>query len=756
MVLIGGGQILEDQFGYDGETEFQLFHDVWALTLDADPRWERLSTGGSGPEPALYFATAYDPDQNALVLFGGLQPSGSVFLPPQVFRDVWSLSLGSAPEWKKIGLEPPFIESRFWSFLTTAFDPRSRDVLVYSGADSVAAAFRPDHPNDWVRLGGLTDTPGSAFSQGMIFDAAADEILLTGFRSTDDVWRLRPQEGAQWARDRLALPAPQPTSSSALCEDPTRARMILSGGLHVISVPHRSITVPTDEVWSFDLMAERWTRLDGIAIPRGGLSGHRVVRDARRDRMLLLAGNATGESLGVTIANPYLYSLPLAGSAAWDEARLGALPGRLGTNPRVVVDQKGDRLVFQTAAVGGDDIEGTGSGRIWLLPLTGDPELSEVRPSGEPLTSADDHVAIWDPIRDRIITEGGPSFCFGATPCQSFWALDLNEPLAWQPLVQARQPLPRQGHFAARDPAADRMVIFGGRVAYDDRTITPVSDVLTLSLRSPMVWDSLDLEGPAPDPGPAGAAAAFDPELRKLVVTRGAVSLGVGSPRTIGSGSTYVLDFNPPARHLDLLATRAGAGESRGELPVAILSEPHFDARTLDPADLRLDGAPVAHAGSRWKTRVLDANGDGLPDLECTFALHGADRRSADASATLTGYDPEDFPLAGRVELRSAPGRAAQEESANVAITEFALEPPEPNPSTTGRLDVRFTLPTAERATLDLIDLAGRVIDRREAAASAGRALVRFGSRAPLAPGLYWIRLRQGARLATTRAVVLR
>jgi len=751
MILTGGGQIIGED--YDGGIIFKLFDDVWTLSLDSNPRWDRISTTGSGPEPALYFTTTYDPDHDALILLGGVQP-GVLHRPATTLRDVWKLSLESIPEWRKIGIQPPFVAARFASFLSTAFDSRRRRVVVYSGADSVAAAFRPDDANDWVRLGGATNAPGSTFGQGMVLDDVADEILLTGLLQTDDVWRIRPEAKAQWTRDRLALHVPQPTSRSALCEDPTRGRMILSGGLHVISVPHRTVTAPTDEIWSFDLIAERWTRLDGTTIPRGGLSDHRVVRDARRDRMLLLGGNATGESLGVTTANLYLYSLPLAGSAVWDETRLGSLPGRLGTNPRVVVDERGDRLVLQPAAVADDDFEGTGSGRIWLLPLSGDSVLSEVSPAGEPLTSAPDHVAIYDPNRERIITEGGPLLCFGTSPCQAFWSLDLHEPLAWQPIVQARQPLLRQGHFAALDAASDRMVIFGGRVAYDDRTLTPVSDVLAFSLGSPMVWDSLDLEGPAPDPGPTGAAVAFDPELRKLVVTRGVVALGAGTTRTIGSGSTYVLDFNPPARHLDLLATRPGAGESHGKLPVAILSEPHFDARTLDPTDLRLDGAPVARAGSRWKTRALDANGDGLLDLECTFA-HRGPVASKEASRVLTGYDPEGYPLDGHIE---ALARRDHEDlvAATPVEVSFALEPPEPNPSTTGRLDVRFVLPTAEPATLDLIDLAGRVIEHREAAATAGRALTTFGTGARLAPGLYWLRLRQGARIATTRAVVLR
>jgi hypothetical protein len=73
-----------------------------------------------------------------------------------------------------------------------------------------------------------------------------------------------------------------------------------------------------------------------------------------------------------------------------------------------------------------------------------------------------------------------------------------------------------------------------------------------------------------------------------------------------------------------------------------------------------------------------------------------------------------------------------------------------------GALELRYRLATSGLATLELYDVGGRRLlthdlegrgDGREQAA-------RVATRA-LAPGLYWLRLRQGTHIATARVVLL-
>ena len=86
----------------------------------------------------------------------------------------------------------------------------------------------------------------------------------------------------------------------------------------------------------------------------------------------------------------------------------------------------------------------------------------------------------------------------------------------------------------------------------------------------------------------------------------------------------------------------------------------------------------------------------------------------------------------------------------------FALDGLRPNPAVDA-INVSFSLPTASPASVELLDLAGRrVLDREVGPLGAGRHQLRLDSGEHLAPGVYWLRLRQGAQQALIRAVVMR
>ncbi len=68
---------------------------------------------------------------------------------------------------------------------------------------------------------------------------------------------------------------------------------------------------------------------------------------------------------------------------------------------------------------------------------------------------------------------------------------------------------------------------------------------------------------------------------------------------------------------------------------------------------------------------------------------------------------------------------------------------------------VRLSAPGGGRVALELLDAAGRVVDRAAATGSGGPALVRFGG-GPLPAGLYFVRATLGARSLSTRVCVLR
>jgi hypothetical protein len=87
----------------------------------------------------------------------------------------------------------------------------------------------------------------------------------------------------------------------------------------------------------------------------------------------------------------------------------------------------------------------------------------------------------------------------------------------------------------------------------------------------------------------------------------------------------------------------------------------------------------------------------------------------------------------------------------------LSLEGLRPNPSLSTPLRVAFELATYEPATLDLMDVAGRVILTEEVGGlGPGAHMVVLDAPHSSRSGLYWLRLRQGRRLLTARGAVIR
>jgi hypothetical protein len=86
----------------------------------------------------------------------------------------------------------------------------------------------------------------------------------------------------------------------------------------------------------------------------------------------------------------------------------------------------------------------------------------------------------------------------------------------------------------------------------------------------------------------------------------------------------------------------------------------------------------------------------------------------------------------------------------------FAISGASPNP-TRGPLFVRMTLPTGDPVRLELLDVTGRrVRERTITAPMAGAQSFALSDRAPLDPGVYFVRATQGPRSASARVAVVR
>lgn len=86
----------------------------------------------------------------------------------------------------------------------------------------------------------------------------------------------------------------------------------------------------------------------------------------------------------------------------------------------------------------------------------------------------------------------------------------------------------------------------------------------------------------------------------------------------------------------------------------------------------------------------------------------------------------------------------------------FALAGATPNPAPRAALRVAYSLAERGAATLALYDAQGRAVARRAVAgADPGPHVEGFPEAGTLRPGLYWLRLAQGERHATTRVVLV-
>jgi len=86
----------------------------------------------------------------------------------------------------------------------------------------------------------------------------------------------------------------------------------------------------------------------------------------------------------------------------------------------------------------------------------------------------------------------------------------------------------------------------------------------------------------------------------------------------------------------------------------------------------------------------------------------------------------------------------------------FALEGVYPNPASSHDLMVRFVLPVRAAAWLELFDVAGRsVVARDVGMLGAGAHALNLFEHARIRPGLYFVRLRQGANGQVRRVTVL-
>lgn len=118
-----------------GETDSTTFADVWAFTLDEPHEWVRLTPEGEAPRPRGAFVGGFDPARPRFVFVGVFATADSVE------RQVWELSLGTRPAWRRLETARDDIlpDSRGTA---AVWDGRRQRLLLWGGLPRAASNER--------------------------------------------------------------------------------------------------------------------------------------------------------------------------------------------------------------------------------------------------------------------------------------------------------------------------------------------------------------------------------------------------------------------------------------------------------------------------------------------------------------------------------------------------------------------------------------------------------------------------------------
>lgn len=779
--------------GYEGVRR----NELWALALDGSNAWTLVATLGTPPTPRYQHAAIYDPVGDRMIVIGG--DDG------QDRSDVWALALGGTPTWSSIvpnGTPPP---GRYGH--SALYDaPRSRVVMFGGRADSVVFAdtweLSLDGAMVWTEV--VAGGPAPRYRHAAIVDALESRMIVHGGRTDTgmhaDLWAFSLVENA-WQPLPATGPTPYPMEGQLAVYDPTLRRMVVlhemnRWTLDLDGPPEwTAFAAPATPTWryrgtfTYDPVAHRaiafggdtyTSRTDALALSSltwstlatdvsSGWNSATMIYDPMRDRMLLFGGSDRFVTLATT------WELPLDGPLAWRPlVTVGEPPSRVDHS--AIYDPVRDRMIVFS---GWHDPAGPSNGTVladvWELSLGGVPTWLPMAISGAPAAGRQNHTAIYDPVRDRMVVFGGR----GAASHQLV-ALSLSGTPTWT-FIDALNPLPTRFHHSAiYDADGDRMIVVGG-----EDGIVHSTGAYALDLGAQNIWTEL----PNPPFLRRGHDAFYDPIADRMIVGPGigvggfstdlpALALDEGGDwSTVATtsyrpiGTTWYASAYDPRRdrwvftggfeagryHWDTWLLERGTPirpEVTCEGPLAwqtadalearyVVTNPIGDDRVVEwtlASDRAWPGYPkrgslhVAHSETlAVPIAVPDTVAEGGNVLRLQVAFAGAAGNTGICDRALTIHTTA-------VNDPVVPG--------------LALLGVQPNPST--RPVVAFTLPFGGPVRIECFEIGGRRVAAQESLLGAGTHRVRAFGHAALRPGVYLVRLSFAGRQLHARAVVLR
>ncbi len=727
--------------------------DIWALPLATPPlQWTQLSPTGTPPSRRAYSQAVYDSLDDRVVVFGGADSLVMDGGPIDFRNDVWALSLSGAPAWSE--LTPAGTPPSPRAGASIVYDRARQQMVLFHGYDGTmlddGCTLSLDGSPTWAPLEVTGDVPLGRCLSAIAYDAPEDRVVVFGglvdpqtSEALDDVWSLDLATPA-WTELLPAGDAPSARAFAASAYDAPRNRMVIYGG-------DSGMDMVTDAVWSLSLGADpEWINLE-LGRPPVRMD-QAAAYDPTHNVMVVFGGQWMGSPLDDA------WSTPLGASPHWTALAPTGTPPAARWGHTAIYDPVRDRFLF----FGGDD----GVIRmndLWELSLSPSPAWTELAPAGTPPDGRSGHTAVYDDVNDRMIVFGGAT---GAQTVNDVWALSLSGTPTWTQLTPAgEKPLPRWWHSAAMDQGGNRMIVFGG-----DHGGVYSDSVWALALSGTPTWTRLAPGGPRPAPR---CAASMVTTSTHLIVFGGELSPGVRQ----NDAWLLTLYPSPQWRPLD---TGSDRPQERGTAS-AVLDVATFDLYVFGGmGDESLNDLWVLSVNRTTGVQASLVSARAEPGrVDLAWQLTGSSaratvyRRSPVTAWTRVGTSLADG--TGRVSFvdrdvaagsrfgycLGLPSEAGETFAGEVWVdvpsaARFALRGLAPNPAPAGTALVRFSLPDASPARLDVLDVTGRRVFGREVGGLGGGEHVRrVGGREALRAGLYIVRLTRGGQALTAKAVIV-
>jgi uncharacterized repeat protein (TIGR02543 family) len=466
-----------------GGTDGSLRNDLWALDLET-LAWTLIATNGPAPAPRRNHTAVYDSMRDRMIVISGLGGFS-------VNADAHALSLASAT-WAT--LPAPGANPGIRGGHTALYDPARDRIVVYGGVGP-GTLFELDLATPaWSALDPVGVPPAPRTEHTAVFDAARDRMLvfggMVGSETTNESWSLEFAPGPQWIALAIAGEAPAPRRShGAVLDDDTM--VVLGAAGETADETWRLTVAPTltwgelvpagkpmpereshttiwdsatgglwvwggrsgehtweHDLWFLDPTAPAWTHISTTGITPAARDEHTAIFDSKRRRMVMFGGRSD-------TVHGDLWTLDLSGPPVWSSFGIPGPEARFGH--AAVLDPVRDRMI-----VFGGATLGSIRNDVWALSLATGTWMS-LAPAGAPPPARFGHLAVYDPVRDRVLVIGGTD---GSSRFNDVWALDLAGGTAWSALAPTGAAPPEiEGHAGAYDPVGDRVVFFGGNTS---------------------------------------------------------------------------------------------------------------------------------------------------------------------------------------------------------------------------------------------------------------------------------------------------